>query len=82
MTEDQPTAPNQRSFSLNSQEFYEAVRPAGERPWIPNGSLPREPRWPREPEPVAVWADNEADAGDAFQEWRRHLENGRIGGGR
>ena len=33
-----------RSFSLNSQEFYDAVCERVERPWIPNGSLPREPR--------------------------------------
>lgn len=33
-----------RTFTLNSREFYEAVRTPGERPWIPNGSLLREPR--------------------------------------
>jgi hypothetical protein len=33
-----------RTFSLNSQEFYEAVCAPRERPWIPNGALPREPR--------------------------------------
>ena len=46
MTEDdnEPTAPNQRSFSLNSQEFYEAVTEPRERPWIPNGALPPTPR--------------------------------------
>ena len=33
-----------RSFSLNSREFYEAVRGPGERPWIANGALPREPK--------------------------------------
>jgi|tagenome__1003787_1003787.scaffolds.fasta_scaffold20926797_3 hypothetical protein len=43
------SAPGQRSFSLNSPEFYEAVCEPRERPWIPNGSLPREPRvWERE----------------------------------
>ena len=31
------------TFGLNSQEFYEAVTEPRERPWIPNGSLPREP---------------------------------------
>ncbi|GAA4711495.1 hypothetical protein H9L13_02510 [Sphingomonas lutea] len=40
----QPTAPNMRTFSLNSQAFYEAVREPRERPWIPNGALPREPK--------------------------------------
>jgi len=38
------SAPNQRSFSLNSEEAYEALCPPGEQPWIPNGALPREPR--------------------------------------
>jgi hypothetical protein len=30
-------------FGLNSPEFYEAVCAPRERPWIPNGALPREP---------------------------------------
>lgn len=33
-----------RTFALNSREFYEAVCEPRERPWIPNGALPREPR--------------------------------------
>jgi hypothetical protein len=33
-----------RTFTLNSQEFYEAVCEPRERPWIPNGALPREPQ--------------------------------------
>jgi hypothetical protein len=33
-----------RTFSLNSREFHEAVCEPRERPWIPNGALPREPR--------------------------------------
>src|SRR4051812_41901437 len=32
-----------RNFSLNSREFYEAVCAPRQRPWIPNGALPREP---------------------------------------
>lgn len=44
MSEEKPAAPNQRSFSMNSPEFYEAVCEPRERPWIPNGALPREPR--------------------------------------
>lgn len=40
-----------RTFGLNSREFYEAVCAPRERPWIPNGALPREPRV-REPEVV------------------------------
>ena len=38
------TSPNMRTFTLNSREFYEAVCEPRERPWIPNGALPREPR--------------------------------------
>jgi hypothetical protein len=33
-----------RTFGLNSPEFYGAVTEPRERPWIPNGALPREPR--------------------------------------
>ena len=47
-----PAAPNQRSFSLNSDEAYDAMCPRPDRPWIVAGSLPREPRvWGREVEP-------------------------------
>ena len=54
MTEDQPTAPVMRTFKLNSPEAYEVLCPREERPWIPNGALPREPRaWDR---PVIVEA--------------------------
>jgi hypothetical protein len=35
-------APNQRSFSLNSREFYEAVTPPPD-PWGWGPRLPREP---------------------------------------
>jgi hypothetical protein len=49
---EQPMAPNpcpehvdgMRSFSLNSDEAYAALCPREDRPWIPNGALPREPR--------------------------------------
>jgi hypothetical protein len=45
---DQPSAPNIRSFSLNSEEAHAALCPRSEA-WIPNGALPREPRvWDRE----------------------------------
>lgn len=40
----QPTAPNQRSFTLNSDEAYQALCAPEAKPWIMNGSLPREPR--------------------------------------
>ena len=46
-----PTTPNQRTFGLNDHEFYEAVCPPPDRPWIPNGALPREPR-SRDPEAI------------------------------
>ena len=37
-----------RSFSLNSAEAYAALCGREDRPWIPNGALPREPRvWDR-----------------------------------
>ena len=43
------SALNQRSFSMNSEEFYRAVCPPEDRPWIPNGALPKELRvWERE----------------------------------
>jgi hypothetical protein len=48
---DRPTAPNQRTFSLDSDEAYAALCPEGGQPWIPNGALPREPRSP-EPEVI------------------------------
>lgn len=38
-----PSAPNQRSFSLNSEEFYRAVTPPPD-PWRWGPGLPREPR--------------------------------------
>jgi hypothetical protein len=41
---EQPTAPNMRSFSLDSEEAYEALCEPRERAWTPNGSLPRDPR--------------------------------------
>ena len=48
MTEDnkpeQPSAPNMRSFSMNSPEGHAALCYPRDEAWIPNGSLPREPR--------------------------------------
>ena len=82
MSKDQPTAPNQRSFSLNSPEAYEALCGRRERPWIPNGALPREPKWPRGDSSVSIRAENDAEAMDAFSEWMRHVDAGRIGGPR
>ena len=42
--EEEQTAPNQRTFGLNSPEFHEATREPLGRPWVQNGSLPRSPR--------------------------------------
>ena len=39
----QPSAPNMRSFSLNSRDFYQAVT-APPDPWVWAGGLPREPK--------------------------------------
>ena len=44
MSEEQPTAPNVRTFSLKSEEAYEALCPKRDRPWIARGALLREPR--------------------------------------
>jgi hypothetical protein len=68
-----------RSFSLNSPEAYEALCPRAERPWIPNGALPRQPRWPRGESNVSVAAADEDEAEGAVREWVRHVEAGRIG---
>jgi hypothetical protein len=68
-----------RSFGLNSPEFYEVMCRPEERPWIPNGALAREPKRARADDGVWVDAETEAAAADAFGEWRRHVEAGRIG---
>lgn len=61
-----------RTFSMNSPEFHEAVCEPRERPWIPNGALPREPRWPRADSNVSVLAESDEDAGAAVRSWLRH----------
>ena len=68
-----------RTFSLNSREFYEAVCPREDRPWIPNGALPREPRWPRRTKGPLVSAEDDEAAEDAARAWLAHLDAGRIG---
>ena len=81
-----------RSFSLNSPEAYEALGGRSERPWIPNGALPRESAsteslrgfssaalWPRGESAVWVSAETDAEAEDAFRAWLGHVEAGRIG---
>ncbi|MBV9528339.1 hypothetical protein [Sphingomonas sp.] len=42
--DDPETPPQSRTFTLNSEEFYDAVTDSTDRPWIANGALPREPR--------------------------------------
>jgi hypothetical protein len=68
-----------RTFGLNSREFYEAVCEPRERPWIPNGALPREPRRATPSSGVSVMAETEDAAAEAFEDWRRRVEAGRIG---
>jgi hypothetical protein len=67
-----------RTFGLNSREFYEAVCEPRERPWIPNGALPREPVRPTPSSGVSVMAETEDAAAEAFDDWRRRVEAGRI----
>jgi hypothetical protein len=69
----------QRSFSLNSPEAYDALCEPIDRPWIPNGALPCEPRWPPGSATVRVLAESETDASDAFKSWLADVEAGRIG---
>jgi hypothetical protein len=68
-----------RTFGLNSREFYEAVCEPRERPWIPNGALPREPQRPTPSSGVSVMAETEDAAAEAFEDWRRRVQEGRIG---
>lgn len=68
-----------RTFSLNSPEAYEALGGRREEAWIPNGALPKEPRWPRGESAVWVNAEDDAAAAEAFRAWQAHVEGGRIG---
>ena len=67
-----------RTFTLNSDQAYEALCPNPDRPWIPNGALPRDPRWGHRSDPVSVSAEREGDADEAFAFWLAHLESGRL----
>ena len=78
MSGEHRTAPNQRTFSLNSREFYEVVTPAPE-PHVWAGGLPREPQWPRPAETVLVAADDDEAAGDAVRGWLWQVVVARIG---
>jgi hypothetical protein len=68
-----------RTFGLNSPEFYEAVCEPRERPWIPNGALPREPQRPTPSSGVWVSAETDDAAAEAFEDWRWRVEGGSIG---
>ena len=68
-----------RSFTLNSPQFYEAACRPSERPWIPNGALPREARWPRGESAVSVAAETHDAAEGAFGAWLAHIDAGRLG---
>lgn len=70
-----------RSFSLDSPEAYEALGGRSNEAWIPNGALPREPRWPRGKSPLWVLGGDQDAADDAVREWLAHVESGRIGDG-
>ena len=67
-----------RSFSLNSDEAYEALRVPPD-PWGWGPRMSRNSIWGERSEPVAVMAETEVEAGVAFEEWKRHVEAGRIG---
>ena len=60
-------------------EAYEALGGRSEEAWIPNGALPRAPRWPRGDSSVSVRAETDMEAEEAFRAWLRHVEAGRIG---
>jgi len=62
----------QRTFSLNSPELAELVCAPADRPWIPNGALPREPRvWEREAlRAQDVWGTSEHEEVEAGRKGR------------
>jgi hypothetical protein len=64
---------------MNDPDAYQRLCPREDRPWIPAGSLPREPRWPRRESPVQVSGGSEEEAQQAFKEWQEHVDAGRIG---
>ena len=66
-----------RSFSLNDPGAYEAVRSPPD-PWGWGPRLSRNSRWRERSDPVAVMGDSEVEAGEAFAEWQRHVDAGRI----
>jgi hypothetical protein len=80
MGDTKTSAPNQRSFSLKSEDA-DAALCVPRDPWVWAGGLPREPRWPRPAEGVTVCAEDDEAAGEAFGEWLAHVEAGKVGCG-
>lgn len=77
MTDDQPVAPNTRTFSMNSEEGMEAIcGPRSRHIWAP---MFKDERWPRKPAGVWVSAETHDEAAEAFADWLGHVEAGRIG---
>jgi len=68
-----------RIINMNDPDAYQRLCPREDRPWIPAGSLPPEPRWPRKPDEVQISGESEEGAKEAFQEWQDHVDAGRIG---
>ncbi len=68
-----------RQFNLNDPEAYAALRSPPD-PWGWGPRLSRNSRWRERSDPVAVMAGSEVEAGEAFAEWQRHVDAGRIGG--
>jgi hypothetical protein len=60
----------QRTFSLNSQEFYDAVCTPADRPWIPGGALRREPRvWAKVIVEVGKGREGKGREGKGRDDW-------------
>jgi hypothetical protein len=68
-----------RIINMNDPDAYERLCSREDRPWIPAGSLPREPRWPRRESPVQGSGGGEEEAQQAFKEWEAHVDAGRVG---
>ena len=71
--------PVPRIINMNDPDAYQRLCPREDRPWIPAGSLPREPRWPRRESPVQISGGSEEEAQQAFKEWQAHVDAGRVG---
>jgi len=71
-----------KTFLLNGPEAYQALCVRSDQPWIPNGALPREPRWGHQSDPLAMTCEGAdgQEALEAARAWLAHVEAGRIGG--